>query len=182
MDLHSRVGPPAGGVSWLQTRSDTADAQPPSRAAARLRSHLDIAWDFDGTLLDHPASPLMHRFIRENRHIRHVIVTFRSHGTEDLVWSELGRHRSAPDRACFDGVLNVPDEMWETVRDRRKRLGFARHLMPHSSAEQRYREWKGWACWQHGLTALVDDMPAMVAAGCLRYGVALFHPKDFLPN
>lgn len=141
---------------------------------------MDIAWDFDGTLIDHPAAPLLHRFIREHRGIRHVIVTFRTHGTENLVWSELARYQTAPDRGCFDGVLNIPDEIWEEVRDRRKRLGFARHLLPRSLAEVRYREWKGWACRAHNLTALVDDMPAMVAGGCRRYDVALFHPKDFL--
>jgi len=157
-------------------------ATPWSRAAEALALHLDIAWDFDGTLIGHPASPLIHQFIREHRGIRHVIVTFRSHGTESLVWSELAQHRSAPGRSCFDGILNVPDAMWEAVRTRRKRLGLARHLVPHSASELEYRRWKGWACNEHSITALVDDMPAMVARGCRRYGVALFHPKIFLPG
>jgi len=149
-------------------------------AIARLATHMDIAWDFDGTLVGHPASAMLHQFIREHRAIRHVIVTFRTHGTESLVWSELARHRTAPGRTCFDGVLNIADEVWEEARARRERLGFVRHLLPHAPAELRYRRWKGWACSRHGLTALVDDMTAVVAAGCRRYGVALFHPKDFL--
>ncbi len=157
------------------------DGAPRSAALATLALHMDIAWDFDGTLVGHPASPLLHQFIREHRGIRHVIVTFRSHGTESLVWSELARHRSAPDRACFDGVLNVPDAMWEQVRDRRQRLGLARRLLP-SLSERQYKTWKGRACREHAITALVDDMTATVAAGCRRYGVALFHPNDFLPG
>jgi len=151
-------------------------------AISRLATHLDIAWDFDGTLIGHPASALLHRFIQEHRAIRHVILTFRTHGAERLVWSELAQHRTAPDRTCFDGVLNIADEIWEEVRARRERLGFVRHLLPCSGTERRYKRWKGWACRRHGLTALVDDMPAAVAAGCRRHGVALFHPKDFLPR
>lgn len=153
-----------------------------SAALARLALHMDIAWDFDGTLVDHPASPLLHRFIREHPHIRHVIITFRTHGAESRVWSELAQHGTAPSRSCFERILNVPDEIWEQVRDRRQRLGLARHLLPASAAEQQYRCWKGWACREHAMTALVDDMTAAVAPGCRKYGVALFHPKDFLPR
>lgn len=175
--------PTAGLSRRFQGRPYRGEARSTQSAAvARLALHMDIAWDFDGTLVDHPASPLLHQFIREHRAIRHVIITFRTNGTENLVWSELARHRTAPDRSCFDGILNVPDEMWEKVRDRRKRLGLARHLVPHSSSELEYRRWKGWACREHSITALVDDMTAMVASGCHRYGVALFHPKVFLPG
>lgn len=184
MDRQPRSAPADGPSRRFlgRSRGVAAPALAPSAATAKLALHMDIAWDFDGTLVGHPASPLLHRFIREHCGIRHVIITFRTHGTEGLVWSELARHRSAPPRACFDGILNVPDEMWERVRDRRERLGFARHLVPPSAAELQYRRWKGWACREHAITALVDDMTATVAAGCHQYGVALFHPKDFLPT
>jgi hypothetical protein len=184
MDFHPRSAPVPSAASRAQGSlsqgHDSPPAAPQSPAAARLALHMDIAWDFDGTLVDHPASPLLHQFIRAHRGIRHVIITFRTHGMESLVWSELARHRAAPPRSCFDGVLNVPDEMWERVSDRRKRLGLVRHLVPPFAAELQYRRWKGWACQKHAITALVDDMPAMVASGCRRYGIALFHPKDFL--
>lgn len=150
--------------------------------AERLACHMDIAWDFDGTLVDHRAAPLLHRFIREHRHIRHAIVTFRTRAMARQVWSELGRYPGAPGRACFDRVLNIPDEAWDEVRTQREKRGFMRYLLPHSAAEWRYRRWKGLACQHHGFTALVDDMTAMVAAGCRRYDVALFHPADFLAS
>ena len=160
-----------------------ASFQPHSshHAADRLACHMDIAWDFDGTLVDHPAAPLLHRFIRRHRQIRHVIVTFRTKAMANQVWSELGRFPGAPDRSCFDAVINIPGETWNDVRMARERWGLMRHLLPHSAAEARCRRWKGLVCRDHGLTALVDDMTAMVAAGCRAYDVALFHPADFLP-
>ncbi len=171
------LGYPIQGGTYRNRAEPLAE----SAAVAKLALHMDIAWDFDGTLIGHPASPLLHRLIREHRNIRHVIVTFRTHGAESQIWSELAHHRSAPARSCFDGILNVPDAMWERVRNRRERLGFVRYLIPRSAMELQYRRWKGWACREHFVTALVDDMTAMVAAGCRRYGVALFHPKDFVP-
>jgi hypothetical protein len=146
----------------------------------RLATHMDVGWDLDGTLVGHSLSPFLHRFIRDHRAIRHVIVTFRTRLMEAQVWSELAQFRTAPDRSFFKGVLHVPDDVISDVVLRRERLGFVRHLAPFSAAEQRFRHWKGQACWEHGLTALVDDMTGMVGTGCRRYGVELFHPSDFI--
>ena len=160
--------------------ANRGDLRPNPATVARLATHLDIGWDFDGTLVEHSAAPLLHRFIRDHRAIRHVIVTFRTRVTQAQVWSELAEHRTAPDRSFFEGVLHIPDDVIREVVVRRERLGFARHLLPFSSAERRCRHWKGQACLEHGLTALVDDMTGMVATGCRRYGVELFHPSDFI--
>lgn len=157
-----------------------ATLRPNPRTLARLATHMDIGWDFDGTLVGHAVSPLLHDFIRKHRAIRHVIVTFRSHNRERLVWSELARYKTAPDQACFDGVLNIPNEAISDLVAGRERLGFVRRLLPRSVADQRCRQWKGEVCQTHGLTALVDDMTAHVAPGCRRHEIALFHPDDFL--
>jgi hypothetical protein len=50
------------------------DLRPNPATMARLATHLDIGWDFDGTLVEHSAAPFLHRFIRDHRAIRHVIV------------------------------------------------------------------------------------------------------------
>lgn len=157
-----------------------ADLRPNARTLALLATHMDIGWDFDGTLVGHPAAPLFHDFIRKYRAIRHVIVTFRTHSSERLVWSELARYKTAPDRACFEGVLNIPAEAVDELVAARERLGFVRRLLSNSAAEQRCRQWKGEVCRAHGLTALVDDMTALVASGCRRNDIALFHPDHFL--
>src|SRR4051794_36714659 len=90
--------------------TNTGNLRPNLATIARLATHLDIGWDFDGTLVGHSAAPFLHRFIREHRAIRHVIVTFRTRLPDAQVWSELALHRTAPDRSFFKGVLHIPDD------------------------------------------------------------------------
>ena len=159
-------------------------AHAPPRAAplrmSTLASHMDIAWDLDGTLLGHPASPLLHRFIAATPRIRHVIITFRNRRRDGYPWAELARYRDGPGCEAFEGVVFVEDAaIEEFARSHRAspwRLGGL--LAP--SVARRCREWKGAVCSRHGLTALVDDKTAMVAAGCRRFGIELFHPDGFL--
>lgn len=157
-----------------------------SGAFGRLASHLDIAWDLDGTLVGHPAAPLLHRFILATPHIRHVIVTFRSHAGHGDPWRELAAYGDAPGRTYFERVIPIEDEMRDAfaAAHRGASLGWSlgRLLRPVPTQEAYCRWWKGMVCHQHGLTALVDDLTPMVAEGCRRYGVALFHPDEFRPR
>ncbi len=146
----------------------------------QLRQHRAIAWDVDYTLYGHPASPNLHAFIVAHPDIRHVVVTFRSHGEEDEVWDELAEYPHAPAEACFDGVLNISDEAHVDYHDASGRRARLQHADPLSPAELHYLEWKGWTCAQNGLTLLVDDMTALVTRGCEKHGIELLHPDQFL--
>lgn len=152
----------------------------------RLATHMDIAWDVDGTLLDHPASPLLHRFIMQTPHIRHVIVTFRGE-RQDSFWSRLGRYSTALGPAAFHRVIYMPESLAAgLIEDRRasKQTGWPRlgrlWRGRKQEIENPHLTWKGETCGREGITALVDDMTGLVAKGCQRHGVELFHPGAFL--
>jgi len=156
------------------------DLQADPTTIARLATHFDIGWDFDGTLVGHPASSILHEFIRSRRAVRHVIITFRTGSAVARVWDDLAQYATAPDRSCFAQVLSIPDAALSDYVASRERQSSMRHLLSSSPAEQLCRHWKGKVCSEHNLTALVDDMTAFVAAGCRRYDVALFHPNAFV--
>ena len=151
-------------------------------AVQRLASHMDIAWDVDGTLLDHPASPLLHRFILDTPHIRHVIVTFRSE-RQGGPWGRLGAYNTGLRPAAFTRTVFLPDELSAGLADATaRRTGFRRFLPRKPLDNGAHRSWKAEVCGQQGITALVDDLTGIVASGCQRHGVELFHPADFLPG
>ncbi|MCW3476742.1 hypothetical protein [Limobrevibacterium gyesilva] len=145
-----------------------------------LRRHRAIAWDFDDTLIGHRSSPLLHAFIRSHRHIRHVIVTFRSHGMQHGVWHDLAAYAAAPEPACFDAILNIPDETYEAFERIFRWREAGLYVGPMTEAERSYLGWKGAVCAQHGLTILIDDNTAHVRLGCDKHEIALFHPDQFV--
>ena len=151
-----------------------------SKPYARLRQHRAIAWDFDYTLDDHPASPNLHAFILAHPHIRHVIVTFRSHGEQKYVWEELADYPDAPTESCFDGVVNISDDAHVAYHEAAWQRTRLQHRGPLTAAEIEYLEWKGRVCAEHGLTALIDDMTDLVSRGCSKHGIELLHPDEFL--
>lgn len=171
-------------LAGLREAAEGPDAGPPLTGAAftALRRHHGIAWDFDETLVDHPASIRLQAFIVANPQIHHVIVTFRSHGMERRVWDDLARYPDAPTEAAFAGMINISNRAYEAFsRDNDARVDGLKPLTgPLTPAELYYVNWKGRMAAQHGLTALVDDRTEQVAAGCQTYGITLFHPADFL--
>lgn len=157
-------------------------------AFQRLATHMDIAWDMDGTLINHPASPFLHRFILDTPHIRHVIVTFRS-ARQGTPWALLGGYSSKLGAKHFVRTIHMPDELCaglssETGARRSGRWPSLGPLMRpwRRTADTAHRSWKGLICHQEGITALVDDLTSLVSEGCRRHGVELFHPADFLPG
>lgn len=175
-------------VARLAPRAASRAVRPSNPALHRLASHMDIAWDVDNTLIDHPASPLLHRFILATPHIRHVIVTFRNKG-QGSPWHALARYANAPGPTAFNRVIYLPEvlrEQYSQVQAARRSSvwpAFDRLLHPRKSGwEGTYRAWKGMMCEREGITALVDDMTQLVAYGCQRHGVKLFHPSNFLTN
>lgn len=140
-----------------------------------LGPHQVIGWDVDGTILDHPNAPVMHRYIIDNPEKRHIIVTFRSHGWQNEIFSELAAmHDVFAGPEHFDGILNVPDDVF---------IRFQRHSSRVLKSQERnvrdYIEWKGRVCKEAGITVLVDDNPHHVLPGCDMHGILHIHPDDF---
>jgi hypothetical protein len=187
------------GFPALKSHAGAASLSPAARkcwspsdgqkAAAfqRLATHMDIAWDMDGTLIDHPAAPLLHRFILDTPHIRHVIVTFRS-ARQGTPWALLGGYSHKLGAEHFVRAIHLPDELCAGLSDETSARrgghwpGLGQLIRPwRRAADTAHRSWKGMICQQEGITALVDDLTSLVAEGCRRHGVELFHPTDFLP-
>lgn len=137
-----------------------------------------IGWDFDGTLIDHPASEAMHAFILAHPEKRHVIVTFRTHGMERRIWRELAQYPGAPRSENFVGILNIEDEAWEAHNTHTIQRQIGRLSGPPTKEELYYVEWKGMVCHRHGLTALVDDNIPHTISGCEKHGIILIDPND----
>lgn len=178
------------GAAYLLGQPDRghqADAPRHSQALSRLASHMDIAWDVDGTLVDNPAAPVLHRFICDTPHIRHVVVSFRSarHG---IPWGRLAGYGAGLEARHFDRAIHLPPELCAGIADdtggrRGGRWPGLGALTPwRRSSDAAHRLWKGQICQQEGFTALVDDLTGLVAEGCRRHGVELFHPSDFMPT
>jgi hypothetical protein len=132
-----------------------------------LAAHSAIGWDFDGTLINHRSSHLMYDYIRATPHKRHVIVTFRSHGTQNAVFPILGKI-SGLRKNAFEAMHNVPDDLWEAFT----------YELP---GKDRYLFWKGEVCSKLDLTLLVDDMTDHVIKGCNRYRITHLHPDEINP-
>lgn len=149
---------------------------------AALSGYHAIAWDFDETLNDSPASPLLHQFIFDHPNIRHVIVTFRSHGWETQIWRTLDRNYDgeAPDEAHFDGIINIDNESFANFQSIVQAREDGDYDGPLHDHEITYMEWKGLVCAQNNLPVLIDDNAPHTARGCDMHGVKLFDPLDFL--
>lgn len=141
---------------------------------ALLDGHDAIAWDFDGTLFEHPLAVLMHEYIRDHPEKRHVIVTFRSGNMQgrpwiDYIWDELAEYEVALTKDHFDGILNMDEE---TFDENCARAG------GRIMSTDTYKAWKGMICAANGLTVLVDDNEADTLPGCQAHGIAYVNPDE----
>lgn len=145
-----------------------------------LRGMRALAWDFDDTLVGHPAAALMHDFIAANPQIAHHIVTFRSQGAEARIWEELAAATQIVGREHFDRAINVDDNLAALVGRLRRHRASRLFAGPEGPAERAYRHWKGMICAQIGAGALIDDRTDDVAPGCDAFGILHLHPDVFL--
>lgn len=137
----------------------------------RLKHHNAIAWDFDQTLVDNPASEQFHAFIRDTPTKRHCIVTFRSGVLFSAIGRDLARY---PDPPQFDAIFGIEHERWAAWDHDQWRRQSGRLEGPPTPAEQFYVNWKGGICHREGLTALVDDDLVSAPPGCLLFGIDFF--------
>lgn len=138
-----------------------------------------IAWDFDGTLIDHPKSPLMHQYILDHPEKKHAIVTFRTHGSQYLVFEEMNfLYPKSPRKDRFSDIYNIGNIAWlNFTRDNHRRYN-NRLTGPATPHEDYYLNWKGLECKLRGLPVLVDDRTEHVMSGCEKHGIVFIHPDD----
>lgn len=145
----------------------------------RLLTYAAIGWDFDGTLIDHSNSERIHEFIRQQVGKRHFILTFRSHGYQNSVFTEMRRsYPLAPGPDCFADMLNISDSAWENFDQAERQRRADQISGPLTPAERYYVEWKAMVCHRLGIPVLIDDRREQVLPGCKKYGIDYLHPDE----
>lgn len=146
-----------------QRSSDSTDSIGELLVGARK-----IGWDFDETLIRHPASTAFWDYIASNPHQQeHFIITFRTSYLLDSIWFDLAREGSGLQSHHFEGVHGVPEPLY---------YGFVAGTELRSG----YMNWKGKKCRNLGIQILIDDATDHVITGCSRYGINHFHPDEFI--
>ena len=151
-------------------------------ALRHLRAARRIAWDFDLTLVGHKAGRRMHDFIRATPQTEHLIVTFRSHGAQSMIWEELAQETDTINRNHFSQAFNIDDGLADAAARLRRQRERRVYAGPESPVERAYRHWKGLVCARAGASVLVDDRTEDVAPGCAAFGIVLVHPDVFLAS
>lgn len=143
-----------------------------------LDQHEAIGWDFDGTLWNHQRASLMWDYIKSHPEKKHYIVTFRSgwrngkRWAEDGCWDDLIRCGSELTADHFVEIINMDDETFDLHGARISPGGI------YLDVSDTYKEWKGLACSQNGITVLIDDNPDHTLSGCFLYGVCYVDPDN----
>jgi hypothetical protein len=145
-----------------------------------LRGMSALAWDFDDTLVGHPAAPAMHGFIAATPQIAHHILTFRAQGAEARIWEDLAAATQVVGRGDFDRAINVDGDLAALIARLRRHRAARLFAGPEGPAERAWRHWKGMICAQLGAAALIDDRTEDVAPGCAAFGILHLHPDVFL--
>ena len=144
---------------------------------ADLKPFTAIAWDFDDTLYGHRYSPLFWEFIASNPYAQvHHIITMRSHGWQDAIFTDLASEDSGLTRDHFRYLVSCPDALYEDF----KRRSHASTILPTHD----YYVFKGLFCRRMGADVLVDDMEDadISARGCEEHGIVHYHPDDLVPD
>lgn len=135
-----------------------------------LRDYRVIAWDMDDTLIGHPNSEAFWRFIRENPYNQtHHIVTMRSHGMEQRIFSDLEMFGSDLERHHFGEIVNIPNSLFEEFQ-----------RSSDIDPAHPFFTFKGRACARLDAEVLIDDMEAkgISKRGCDEHGIEHIHPDD----
>lgn len=145
-----------------------------------MLSDTSIGWDFDGTLIDHPAAERMHAFIKATPERRHIIITFRTHLLFRMIARDLSVYPDAPPIDVFESIKGIEDRRWSAFERARTHRLAGMLKGPLTPDEIYYVEWKGDICKRLGLTVLVDDNIPHTQPGCVKFGIELVHPDEFL--
>jgi len=133
-----------------------------------LHDHQKIGIDFDGTLVEHPHSRALQKFILDHRGKEFHIVSFRSHGMERNIERDLRISTILTQVPLtlhhFAGVHNIPDRLFENM------INFDHH--------DPYYCWKADKCKELGCTVIVDDV-AEIGPHCEAIDILYLHPDSF---
>ena len=145
----------------------------------KLEKYLNIGWDFDDTLIDHPNSVKMWDFIDHNPYgQKHHLITFRSGGLENRIFGDLAVRGSILIESHFENVFNIDHQVWIDFQTIEPKL----ILSLDDLKDDPYLNWKGEICYAHGIEVLIDDMTFNVLPGCQRHGIDYIHPNDLLDD
>lgn len=129
-----------------------------------ITRYASLGWDFDLTLWGHAKSMRFWNRILENPHRQtHHIITFRTGGLLDRLWTDLADAHCPLLPLHFRGIHGVPEEIYRAF------------VYGHGGGD-RYRYWKGRVCRELGIECLIDDATLDVQPGCERYQIAHCHP------
>lgn len=134
-----------------------------------LEAHQNLAWDFDGTLIQGPNSERFRAYIAAHPQKRHHVITFRDREWADLIPMELGTLGLDP--ALIASVENCPEPLHDMfMLGREPGSGVPRRIA--DMAVHHFLRWKGRRARELGCTILVDDIADWVVRGCEEHGVA----------
>lgn len=131
-------------------------------------SHQKIGIDFDNTLVGHKNSDKIQKYILENRDREFYIITYRSHGWQHRIVSDLSESTTITgvplETSHFAEIHNIEDEIYE------------KHLAMKGDAS--YLSWKARRCVELGCTILIDDFADAFHEYFTELGVVLVSPDD----
>ncbi len=153
-----------------------------------LFKHDTLGIDVDDTLIGHPRSHVLQRFILEHHKIKNFhIVTFRTHGMEDMIDQDILTSTvdtQVPLRLHhFAGVHSIPyglyenhkKQQWSASREVKRSPGGI--ILPNDS--DIYYTWKAEKCREIGCTVLIDDMEPAIGRHCERIGILCLNPDHY---
>ncbi len=138
-----------------------------------------IAWDFDETLVESPASETLQEFIKTHPEIEHYIITARSGSY--LVGSmmpELAQYPAKLNASNFTKIItsdHAKHTEYQQARAARKSGQLTGPLIPIEIYEFTI---KGKLCHELGIPVLVDDNIPRSKMGCDKYGIKMVLPLD----
>lgn len=130
--------------------------------------HSVIGCDFDDTLVGHKNSSKIQKYILENRDKEFYIITFRSHGWQHRIDSDLSKsteETGVPLRTDhFVEIHNIDDGSYES------------HVA--MNGDPSYLSWKARRCVELGCTILIDDFADSFHEHFTERGVMIVSPDD----
>lgn len=148
-----------------------------------LDNHNVIFWDFDETLWNGVNSEFYQRYVKNNPHKYHYIITFRTKNQAASLWKEL-EEDGIIDKSNINGLFYAPDSLYIQKQFFPEVLQGINHktvkkddiddiLLKYNITWEKFYEandiihrWKPSICKTVGGTILIDDLSHIVKDDC----------------